>query len=121
MALKQQLGMKEGFDICFEMSGHASALDLLLQECRHGGKLVLMGVYPDAISVDMNAMIFKGLQVKGIYGREMFRTWYQALQLLQTGLDITPIITHQFPYQDYEAAFSVLAAGQSAKVVLSWD
>lgn len=119
--VKQQLGMKEGFDICFEMSGHASALDLLLQECRHGGKLVLMGLYPDVISVDMNTMIFKGLQVKGIYGREMFRTWYQALQLLQTGLDIRPIITHQFPYQEYEAAFSALAAGQSAKVVLSWD
>lgn len=120
-ALKQRLGMKEGFDLGYEMAGHPAALSMLLEHIRHGGRMVLMGVYPNAIPVDVNVMIFKGLRIKGIYGREMFRTWYQALQLLQTGLDITPVISHQFPYFKFEEAFAALKAGDSAKVVLDWS
>jgi threonine 3-dehydrogenase len=104
-----------------EMSGNPDAFRDLLRTMHHGGKVAVLGIPPAEMSIDWNEIIFKGLIVKGIYGREMFETWYKMASMLQSGLRLKPIITHRFPVDDYEQAFELMASGQSGKVVLSWN
>ncbi|MHC4743310.1 MAG: L-threonine 3-dehydrogenase [Planctomycetota bacterium] len=116
---QKKLGMKEGFDVGLEMSGSPAAFkDMLVNMC-HGGKIALLGIMPPT-EIDWDFVVFNGLNIKGIYGREMFETWYKATMLLQKGLDIEPIITHRFGYTEYQEAFEVMASGNSGKVILDW-
>ena len=117
----KSLGMTEGFDVGMEMSGNPSAFRDLVRTMHHGGNVALLGIPPDDMAIDWNQVIFKGLVLKGIYGREMFETWYKMASMLQSGLDIDPIITHRFPIDDYQEAFDLMASGQSGKVILAWD
>ncbi len=119
--VEAELGMTEGFDVGLEMSGAPSAMAEMLATINHGGKIALLGIPADAITVDWSQIILKGLTLKGIYGREMFETWYKMASLIQAGLDLTDIITHRFPIEEYEQAFTVMRSGQSGKVVLDWD
>ncbi|MBT8079826.1 MAG: L-threonine 3-dehydrogenase [Gammaproteobacteria bacterium] len=114
------LGMEEGFDVGMEMSGNPSALQELLRTMHHGGKVALLGIPPGETAIDWNQVIFKGLLLKGIYGREMFETWYKMSSMLQSGLKIEPIITHRFALEDYQEAFELMESGQSGKVILDW-
>lgn len=115
-----ELGMLEGFDIGLEMSGNPRALNDMLEVMNHGGQVAILGIPPEKTAVDWNQIIFKGLVIKGIYGREMFETWYKMIAMLQSGLNIAPIKTHHFPVDDYQEAFKVMASGQSGKVILDW-
>ena len=115
-----ELGMEEGFDIGMEMSGNPTALRDMLRTLHHGGRVALLGIPPGETAIDWNNVIFKGLILKGIYGREMFETWYKMASMLQSGLDISPIITHHFDLADYEQAFQLMESGQSGKVILNW-
>ncbi len=117
----QTLGMEEGFDVGMEMSGNPSAFRDLLRTMHHGGKVALLGIPPDDTAIDWNQVIFKGLILKGIYGREMFETWYKMSSMLQSGLNIEPIITHHFGIDDFEPAFQLMESGQSGKVILHWN
>jgi threonine 3-dehydrogenase len=119
-AVMQALGMTEGFDVGLEMSGAPSAFNQMLATMNHGGKIALLGLPPKDMSTDWNQIIFKGLHLKGIYGREMFETWYKMASLVQAGLDIAGVITHTFSVDDYQTAFATLHSGQSGKVVLEW-
>jgi threonine 3-dehydrogenase len=114
------LGMTEGFDVGMEMSGNPHALRDLLRVMHHGGKVSLLGIPPGDTAIDWNQVIFKGLILKGIYGREMFETWYKMSSMLQSGLDVSPIITHHYDVVDYQPAFELMASGQSGKVILNW-
>jgi threonine 3-dehydrogenase len=116
----RDLGMEEGFDVGMEMSGNPSAFRDLLRTMHHGGKVAILGIPPSDTAIDWNQVIFKGLVLKGIYGREMFETWYKMASMLQSGLDIEPLITHRFALEDYRDAFELMASGQSGKVVLEW-
>lgn len=115
------LGMEEGFDVGMEMSGNPSAFRDMLRTMHHGGKIALLGIPPGEIAIDWNQVIFKGLEIKGVYGREMFETWYKMSSMLQSGLNIEPIITHRFPLAEYEQAFALMESGQSGKIILNWD
>ena len=115
------LGMEEGFDVGMEMSGNASAFRAMLRTMHHGGKIALLGIPPEEMAIDWNQVIFKGLVLKGIYGREMFETWYKMSSMLQSGLNIEPVITHRFPLEDYEQAFQLMESGQSGKIILNWN
>ncbi len=115
------LGMEEGFDVGMEMSGNASAFRDMLRTMHHGGKIALLGIPPDEMAIDWNLVIFKGLVIKGVYGREMFETWYKMSSMLQSGLNVKPIITHRFPLEDYEEAFQLMESGQSGKIILNWE
>jgi len=115
-----ELGMTEGFDVGLEMSGNPQAFQMMLRTMQHGGKVALLGIPPPDTAIDWNQVIFKGLEIKGIYGREMFETWYKMVALIQSGLDITPIITHHFPVDDFEKGFATMLSGQSGKVILEW-
>jgi threonine 3-dehydrogenase len=115
------LGMEEGFDVGMEMSGNPAAFRDLLRTMHHGGKVALLGIPPNDMAIDWNEVIFKGLFIKGIYGREMFETWYKMSSMLQSGLNIDPIITHRFPVEKYQEAFDLMESGQSGKIILSWD
>jgi len=115
------LGMEEGFDVGMEMSGNASAFRDMLRTMHHGGKIALLGIPPDEMAIDWNQVIFKGLVLKGVYGREMFETWYKMSSMLQSGLNVEPIITHRFPLEDYEEAFQLMESGQSGKIILNWE
>lgn len=115
-----ELGMTEGFDVGLEMSGSPEALRDLLRVMNHGGKVGLLGIPPAPVEIDWNDVIFKGLSLKGIYGRKMFETWYKTVAMLQSGLDVSSVITHHFPVADFNEAFDVMASGQSGKVVLDW-
>ena len=117
----QTLGMEEGFDVGMEMSGNPQAFQDLLKAMHHGGKVALLGIPPDDMAIDWNQVIFKGLVIKGIYGREMFETWYKMSSMLQSGLNIAPIITHHFPVDDYLPAFELMESGKTGKVILNWD
>ncbi len=119
--VQKELGMKEGFDVAMEMSGNPVALDSILLNMCHGGKIALLGIMPQNTPVDWNKVVFNGLTIKGIYGREMFETWYKMTSMLQSGLDITPIITHKFHYSEYLKGFEVMRSGEAGKVILSWD
>jgi len=114
------LGMTEGFDVGMEMSGNAAALRALLGAMNHGGRVALLGITPGEVPIDMNQVIFKGLVLKGIYGREMFETWYKMGAMLTSGLDVSPVLTHRFAAEDYTKAFETMRSGQSGKVVLDW-
>lgn len=116
-----QLGMTEGFDIGLEMSGVPVALRDMLDKMNHGGKVAMLGIPPQDVAVDWNQVIFKGLTIKGVYGREMFETWYKMVSLLQSGLDLSPIITHQFHVDEFEKGFATMGSGQSGKVILDWQ
>jgi threonine 3-dehydrogenase len=119
--VQEQLGMKEGFDVGLEMSGSEAALGDMLANMCHGGRIALLGIPDRATPVNWNLIVFNGLTIKGIYGREMYETWYKMTVMIQSGLDITPVITHRFPVERYEEAFSVVRAGQAGKVVLTWS
>ena len=118
--VQKELGMKEGFDVAMEMSGNPSALHAILDNLCHGGKIAMLGIMPGATAIDWNKVIFNGLTMKGIYGREMYETWYKMTAMIQTGLDITPLITHRFHYTDFAEAFAIMRSGQSGKVILNW-
>ena len=113
--------MKEGFDVAMEMSGSPAALDSILKNICHGGKIALLGIMPQHTPVDWNTVVFNGLTIKGIYGREMFETWYKMTAMLQSGLNIAPLITHRFHFTEYLEGFAVMRSGQSGKVILNWD
>ena len=117
----RDLRMEEGFDVGMEMSGNPAAFRDMLRTMHHGGHIAILGIPPGEMAIDWTEVIFKGLILKGIYGREMFETWYKMASMLQSGLDIQPIITHRFDHSEYEQAFELMASGQSGKVVLSWD
>src|ERR671922_309578 len=116
----KDLGMQEGFDVGLEMSGNASALREMLRTMHHGGSIAILGIPPGDTAIDWNEVIFKGLTLKGIYGREMFETWYKMTAMLQSGLDVSGVITHRFPADGFEEAFAVAASGQAGKVLLNW-
>ncbi len=115
------LGMTEGFDVGMEMSGNPQAFRSLLEAMHHGGKVALLGIPPEDMPIDWNEVIFKGLIIKGIYGREMFETWYKMASMLQSGLDILPVITHHFDIDDYLPAFALMESGRSGKIILHWN
>jgi threonine 3-dehydrogenase len=112
--------MKEGFDVGLEMSGNGSAFRSMLANMCHGGKIAMLGIPEPNMHVDWNLVVFNGLTIKGIYGREMYETWYKMTVMIQSGLDITPIITHRFHYSEFEKASGVMRSGQSGKVILTW-
>lgn len=118
--IQRQLGMKEGFDIGLEMSGNPHAFRLILDNMAHGGKIALLGIPENETAINWHTVIFNGLTIKGIYGREMYETWYKMTVMLQSGLDIRPVITHRFHYTEYGEAFRVLAEGKCGKVILVW-
>jgi threonine 3-dehydrogenase len=117
----KDIGMTEGFDVGMEMSGSSKAFDSMLESMRPGGKIGLLGILPNGAGIEWSHVIFKGLIMKGIYGREMFETWYKMTAMLQSGLDIKPIITHRFDIKDYEKGFELMASGNSGKIILDWS
>jgi threonine 3-dehydrogenase len=117
----KQLGMTEGFDVGLEMSGNAQAFREMLRTLHHGGSVAMLGIPSEEIAIDWNQVIFKGLTIKGIYGREMFETWYKMAALLQSGLNVRPVITHRLPYTEFAQAFDIMAGGQAGKIVMEWS
>ena len=117
----KKLKMTEGFDVGFEMSGNPQALSDMIANMAHGASIAMLGIQPGSTAVDWNAIVFKGLVIKGIYGREMFETWYKLTATLQSGMNIAPIITHRFPYTEFQQGFDIMRSGQSGKVVLDWS
>lgn len=117
----KDLGMREGFDVGLEMSGNSKAFNDMLEVMEHGGKIAMLGIQGPDTTIDWNKVVFNGLTIKGIYGREMYETWYKMTSMIQSGLDISPIITHRYHYTDFEKGFEAMASGESGKVVLSWD
>ncbi|MCA9602057.1 MAG: zinc-binding dehydrogenase, partial [Myxococcales bacterium] len=112
--------MTEGFDVGLEMSGNATAFRDMLSNMNHGGHVAILGIPPSDTAIDWNQVIFKGLVLKGVYGREMFETWYKMSSMLQSGLDVSPMLTHRFPVKDFQEGFEIMRSGQSGKVVLDW-
>jgi threonine 3-dehydrogenase len=119
-AVMRDLGMKEGFDVGLEMSGNGAAFRQMLETMNHGGKIALLGIMPGEQAIDWSHVVFKGLVLKGIYGREMYETWYKMVAMLQSGLDLAPIVTHRFPVARFQEAFDVMRSGRSGKVVMDW-
>jgi threonine 3-dehydrogenase len=119
--VQKELGMTEGFDVGMEMSGSPAGFRDMLANMAHGGKIAMLGLPSEDISIDWRTVIFNMLTIKGVYGREMYETWYKMTVMLQSGLDIAPIITHRFPYAEFEKGFEAMVSGCSGKVVLSWD
>jgi len=119
--VKKELKMNEGFDIALEMSGHPSGLNDILQHTSNGAKVSLLGIFPDNVAIDWDKVIFKGLVLKGIYGREMYETWYKMTSMIRAGMDISPVITHKFHYTDFDKGFQTMLSGQSGKIVLDWS
>lgn len=115
-----ELDMVEGFDVALEMSGNPAALRAAIGSMAHGGGIAILGIPTEEIAIDVNAIVFKMLTLRGIYGREMYETWYKMTVMLQSGLDITPAITHRFGFREYEAAFAAARAGDSGKVIMDW-
>ena len=118
--VQQQLGMKEGFDVGLEMSGNATAFRDLIDNMCHGGKIAMLGIPAEPIAINWNKVIFNMLTIKGIYGREMYETWYKMTVMLQSGLDIKPVITHRLHYTEFEKGFAAMRSGESGKVILDW-
>ncbi len=116
-----ELGMVEGFDVAFEMSGNAAALRGAIANMAHGGSIAMLGIPTAEIALDFNEIVFKMLTLRGIYGREMYETWYKMTVMLQSGLDIKPVITHRFSFREHEAAFAAARAGDSGKVIMDWQ
>lgn len=120
-SVMNELGMTEGFDIGLEMSGSPVAFQTMLTTMNHGGRIAMLGIPPAQMAIDWSQIIFKGLVIKGVYGREMFETWYKMVALLQSGLDLAPIITHRFGIDDFQQGFDEMRSGQSGKVILDWQ
>jgi len=118
--VQDKLGMKEGFDVGLEMSGNAAAFRDMIDTTAHGGKIALLGIPSEPMAIDWNKVVFNMLTIKGIYGREMYETWYKMTVMLESGLDIKPVITHRFHYTEFEKGFQAMLSGQSGKVVLNW-
>jgi threonine 3-dehydrogenase len=118
--VQKELGMKEGFDVGLEMSGAPNALKDMIDNMSHGAKISMLGIPSGEMHVDWNKVVFNMLTIKGIYGREMYETWYKMTVMLQSGLDIRPVITHRFGFEDYEKGFAAMLSGQSGKVILNW-
>ena len=118
--VQAELGMTEGFDVGLEMSGSAEALRDMIANMAHGGSIALLGLLPAEVRLDLSPVIFNMLTVRGIYGREVFETWYQMTVMVQSGLDIRPVITHRFSHREFAEAFAVARSGESGKVVLDW-
>ena len=119
--VQSRLGMREGFDVAMEMSGSPAALRSIIANMCHGGKIAMLGIMPGETAIDWNTLVFNGLTIKGIYGREMFETWYKMTAMIQTGLDINPLITHRFHYTEFEEGFAAMRSGHSGKVILNWE
>ncbi|HYL40173.1 MAG TPA: L-threonine 3-dehydrogenase [Candidatus Binatus sp.] len=118
--VQRQLGMVEGFDVALEMSGVEAALQAAIPNMAHGGRIAILGIPTGDMSLDVNTIVFNQLTLRGIYGREMYETWYKMTVMLQSGLDIKPAITHRFPFRDFEAAFAAARSGDSGKVLMTW-
>jgi threonine 3-dehydrogenase len=116
----RELGLVEGYDVAMEMSGNAAALRAAIGSMAHGGGVAILGIPTEEISLDVNEIVFKMLTLRGIYGREMYETWYKMTVMLQSGLDITPAITHRFPFREHEAAFAAARSGDAGKVIMDW-
>jgi threonine 3-dehydrogenase len=119
--VQKQLGMKEGFDVGFEMSGVPAAFKAMLDNMYHGGRIALLGIPTEQFAIDWKTVVFNMLHIKGIYGRQMYETWYQMSVLIETGVDISPVITHRYPYQDFEKGFEAIRSGNSGKVILDFE
>ena len=118
--VQKRLGMQEGFDVGLEMSGNSAAFWEMLTNMSHGAKIAMLGIPPSEMAIDWNQVIFSMLTIKGIYGREMYETWYKMSIMLESGLDISPVITHQFSWRDYEKGFEIMRSGHCGKVILDW-
>ena len=119
--VQQELGMVEGFDVGLEMSGNPQAFNQLLESMCHGGKVAILGIPEQDFAIDWNTVIFNMLTLKGIYGREMYETWYKMSVMIESGLDISPVITHRLSYRDFQNGFDVMDSGQASKVILNWE
>jgi len=117
---QKRLGMKEGFDVGLEMSGSPSAFRDMIENMCHGGKIAMLGIPSEPIAIDWNKIVFNMLTIKGIYGREMYETWYKMTVMLESGLDIKPVVTHRFPCAEFEKGFKTMTSGRSGKVILDW-
>ena len=116
-----KLDMKEGFDVALEMSGNPKAFTDMLPAMIHGGKIALLGIMPGSAAIDWNMVVFSALTIKGIYGREMYETWYKMTAMIQSGLDISPVITHRFPYTQFKEGIELMKSGNSGKIILDWS
>ena len=119
--VQHEIGMKEGFDVGLEMSGNPKALNDMIDNMAHGGRIALLGILPEKVAVDWNKVVFNMLTIRGIYGREIYETWYKMQSLIQRGLDITPVITHRMPFTEFQAGFDLMRSGKSGKIVLIWE
>jgi threonine 3-dehydrogenase len=119
--VQHELGMVEGFDVALEMSGNAMALRSAIANMAHGGRIALLGIPTGEITLDVNRIVFDQLTLRGIYGREMYESWYQMAVLVSSGLDIRPVITHRFGFREFEAAFAAARSGDSGKVIMDWS
>jgi len=119
--VQKELGMTEGFDVGLEMSGNASAFRDMIANMSHGGRIAMLGIPPNEIAIDWNTVIFNMLTIRGIYGREMYETWYKMTVMLESGLNIKPVITHRFDFRDYREAFELMKSGNSGKIVMDWE
>lgn len=119
--IQKELGMTEGFDVGLEMSGNGTAFRDMLRNMNHGGRVAILGIPPGDTAIDWDQVIFKGLVLKGVYGREMFETWYKMISMLQSGLDVGPVLTHRFSVDDFQKGFDIMRSGQSGKVILDWQ
>ena len=120
-AVQRELGMKEGFDVGLEMSGNPRALADMIDNMFHGGRIALLGIMTEKAAIDWNKVVFNMLTIRGVYGREMYETWYKMTALIQSGLDISPVITHRFHFTEFQQGFDLMRSGKSGKIVLSWD
>lgn len=118
--VQKELGMREGFDVGLEMSGSAAAFRDMIDNLCHGGRIAMLGIPSEPMAIDWNKVVFNMLTIKGIYGREMYETWYKMTVMLESGLDIKPVITHRFPYTEFDQGFKAMLSGQAGKVVLGW-
>ena len=119
--VQKRLNMTEGFDVGLEMSGNVAAFREMLTNMSHGGRIAMLGIPPREMAIDWNIVIFNMLTIRGIYGREMYETWYKMTVMLESGLDISPVITHRFSFRDFKDAFALMESGNSGKIILSWD
>ena len=119
--VQKQLGMTEGFDVGLEMSGNPAAFRDMIANMSHGAKIAMLGIPSGEMSINWQKVVFNMLTIRGIYGREMYETWYKMTVMIQSGLDIAPVITHRFSYREFEQAFEVMASGNSGKVLLYWE
>jgi threonine 3-dehydrogenase len=120
-AVMNTLGIEHGFTVGLEMSGNPQALATILEQAQHGAHIALLGILPPNTSIDWDLVIFKMLNIKGIYGREIFSTWFQMVHLLESGLDLSPMITHHFSFEEFEKGFAILMSGHSGKIILNWS